>query len=69
MCIRDRFYAWVFGLGKCVEIIEPVNVREGMKRMLEKVAQKYQEGGAPETPRNLSNFRKKLRKRQKELKL
>ena len=37
--------------------------------MLEKVAQKYQEGGAPETPRNLSNFRKKLRKRQKELKL
>ena len=67
--VSPQFYAWVFGLGKCVEIIEPVNVREGMKRMLEKVAQKYQEGGAPETPRNLSNFRKKLRKRQKELKL
>lgn len=67
--VSPQFYAWVFGLGKCVEIIEPVNVREGMKRMLEKVTQKYQEGGAPETPRNLSNFRKKLRKRQKELKL
>ena len=67
--VSPQFYAWVFGLGKCVEIIEPVNVREGMKRMLEKVTQKYQEGGAPETPRNLSNFRKKLRKRQKKLKL
>ena len=67
--VSPQFYAWVFGLGKCVEIIEPVNVREGMKRMLEKVTQKYQEGGEPEIPRNLSDFRKKLRKQQREAKL
>ena len=67
--VSPQFYAWVFGLGKCVEIIEPVKVREGMKRMLEKVAQKYQEGGEPEIPRNLSDFRKKLRKQQREAKL
>lgn len=41
VAVSPQFYGWLFGLGDKVEILEPAEVREGMKAMLSKIAENY----------------------------
>ncbi len=40
-CISPLFYSWVFGFGKNAEIIEPLYIRDEMKKMAEEVIGQY----------------------------
>lgn len=42
VAVSDQFYGWVFGLGKKVRIIAPESVKEGMKKALADIAQRYE---------------------------
>lgn len=39
--VSPQFFAWVFGLGPCVEILEPEFVRVRMMAMMEKTYERY----------------------------
>ena len=41
--LSDAFYAWVFSLGKRIKITAPQEAIDGMKKMLEDVASKYED--------------------------
>lgn len=41
VAVSPQFYGWIFGLGDKVEIVSPLDVREGMKNVLATVAHKY----------------------------
>ena len=41
VAVSPQFFAWIFGLGNYVTIIEPENVVKQMKDMLEKVGKRY----------------------------
>lgn len=41
--IAEKMNAWVFGLGKRIRIAAPQEAIDGMKKMLEDVASKYEE--------------------------
>ena len=43
VALSDAFYSWVFGLGKRIKIAAPQEAIDGMKKMLEDVASKYEE--------------------------
>jgi len=43
IAVSPQFYAWIFGLGNSVKIVAPDSAVQGMKDMLEKVNQKYEE--------------------------
>lgn len=42
VAVSNQFYGWVFGLGKTVRIIGPESVKEGMKKALADIAQRYE---------------------------
>ena len=42
VAVSDQFYGWVFGLGKKVRIVAPESVKEGMKKALADIAQRYE---------------------------
>lgn len=42
VAVSNQFYGWVFGLGKTVRIIGPDSVKEGMKKALVDIAQRYE---------------------------
>ena len=42
VAVSNQFYGWVFGLGKMVRIVSPESVKEGMKKALEDIAQRYE---------------------------
>lgn len=44
VAVSQQFYGWVFGLGKAVRIVGPVEVVQGMKKALADVAGRYPEG-------------------------
>lgn len=41
VAVSEQFYGWVFGLGKSVRIVGPESVKEGMKKALESIRQRY----------------------------
>ena len=43
VALSDAFYSWVFGLGKRIKIAAEQEAIDGMKKMLEDVASKYEE--------------------------
>ena len=42
VAVSNQFYGWVFGLGKMVRIVSPESVKEGMKKALADIAQRYE---------------------------
>ena len=40
--VSPQFFAWVFGLGRYVQIVAPESVRQDMRRMLGKVGKMYE---------------------------
>ena len=42
VAVSDQFYGWVFGLGKKVRIVAPESVKEGMKKALADITQRYE---------------------------
>ena len=42
VAVSGQFYGWVFGLGKKVKIVAPESVKEGMKKALADIAQRYE---------------------------
>ena len=42
VAVSDQFYGWVFGLGKKVRIGAPESVKEGMKKALADITQRYE---------------------------
>ena len=43
VAISQQFYGWVFGLGKMVRIVGPEDVKEGMKKALADITERYNE--------------------------
>ena len=43
VAVSQQFYGWVFGLGKMVRIVGPDDVKEGMKKALADITERYQE--------------------------
>ena len=43
VAVSQQFYGWVFGLGKSVRIVGPEDVKEGMKKALADIIERYQE--------------------------
>ena len=41
VAVSPQFFAWIFGLGEKAEIVEPVEVRKKMRKMMEKTLQRY----------------------------
>ena len=41
IALSNAFYAWVFGLGKRIQIAAPQEAIEGMKKLLVDVSEKY----------------------------
>ena len=41
IAVSPQFFAWIFGLGDKAEIVGPVEVREQMRRMMEKTLKQY----------------------------
>lgn len=41
VCISPQFFAWVFGLGKDIEIVSPEAAREDFKTMISHILSKY----------------------------
>ena len=44
VAVSQQFFAWVFGLGKAVRIAGPDSVKEQMKKALEDIAARYDDG-------------------------
>ena len=42
IAVSEQFYGWIFGLGKAVRIIGPSRVKEGMKKALADITQRYE---------------------------
>ena len=42
IAVSPQFFAWIFGLGEKAEIVSPVEVREQMRKSMEKILQQYQ---------------------------
>ena len=42
VAVSYQFYGWVFGLGKAVRIVGPESVKEGMKKALADIAERYE---------------------------
>ena len=42
VAVSQQFYGWIFGLGKAVRIIGPKSVKDGMKKALADIAQRYE---------------------------
>ena len=40
--VSPQFYGWVFGLGNMAKIVAPEHVKQGMKKALEGVLERYQ---------------------------
>ena len=43
VAVSQQFYGWVFGLGKSVRIVGPEDVKEGMKKALADITERYTE--------------------------
>lgn len=43
VAVSQQFYGWVFGLGKMVRIVGPDDVKEGMKKALADITERYTE--------------------------
>ena len=41
VAVSPQFFAWIFGLGEKADIVEPVEVRKKMRKMMEKTLQRY----------------------------
>ena len=41
IAVSPQFFAWIFGLGDKAEIVGPVEVREQMRKMMEKMMRRY----------------------------
>lgn len=42
VAVSPQFFAWIFGLGNTVSIVEPEHVKEKMKDMLKKASERYE---------------------------
>ena len=43
VAVSSQFYGWIFGLGKSVKIIAPESVKQGMKKALAEISERYTE--------------------------
>ena len=41
IAVSPQFFAWIFGLGENAEIVGPVEVRDQMRKMMEKMIKRY----------------------------